>query len=241
MKGTGWRGPEMKDPRNFKYADHPQKFIGDLPREAYLPETPIEDQGSIGCCVFKALTSLMENAEFDYYFSALWLYYQYRLKFGDVSQDDGAYIGAAIKLAADIGCVNETLWPYDEDKWNVKPPDFGGVPAQNKVNSYWSLGSVEDILARLAQVVGNVVIFGMPVYESFERVGHDGIVPYPNFKSERFLGGHCMKVCGYKYGGDLIKVKNSWSADWGQDGYCWFPSEMVTDFWSDMWTIDSLV
>lgn len=241
MKGTGWRGPDLKDPRDFLYSAHPQKFVGDLPREAYLPETPVEDQDGIGLCVFKALTGLMETARFDQYFSALWLYYKYRERFGDVNKDDGAYIRVAIKLAAEIGCINEALWPFIPENWNVKPPDFGGYPVKNKVNTYWSLGSIEDILARLAQPGGNGVIFGMPVYESFERVDRTGIVSYPNFKAEKFLGGHCMKAVGYKYGGDLIKVKNSWSADWGQDGYCWFPAQMVTDFWSDMWTIDTLI
>lgn len=240
-RGTGWKGPSLKDPRDFKYLRCPQRFVGTLPQEACLPETPVEDQGSVGCCVFKALTGLMETAKFDWYFSALWLYYKYRERFGDVTQDDGAYIRAAIKLAAEIGCPNEALWPYDENKWNVKPPDFGAVPAQNKVSAYWSLGSVEDILARLAQVGGNGVIFGMPVYESFETVGRDGLVPYPNFKAEQMLGGHCMKAVGYRYGGDLIKVKNSWGTEWGQDGYCWFPAQMVVDFWDDMWTIDTLV
>jgi hypothetical protein len=36
------------------------------------------------------------------------------------------------------------------------------------------------------------------------------------------LGGHAMCILGYDDAQRAFLVRNSWGADWGMDGYCWF-------------------
>ncbi len=95
---------------------------------------------------------------------------------------------------------------------------------------------------RSVLAVGRPFVFGFTVYESFESdaVAANGIVPLPA-PGEQILGGHAVLACGYKMiSGHLhFEVRNSWSASWGDAGYCWFPLAYLLDtgLSDDFWDI----
>lgn len=230
--GMGWRGPEFKDPRDRKYYLAPFRFMGDIPKSADTPTPSVQNQFEVGSCVFKALTAAMEASEFVWWYSALYLYYRYRELYDNVAQDNGAYIRLACALAAKEGTPSEAFWPYGQgEKWNVKPPAGALL---HRIESYWRLESLDEMLSCLASGYG--FIGGFSLYESFMEVGRDGVVPYPNLQTERFVGGHAMYIKGY-FPNERFIVQNSWGEEWGKKGLCYMPFDMLMDFGADFWTI----
>jgi C1A family cysteine protease len=80
---------------------------------------------------------------------------------------------------------------------------------------------------KAAIAAGHPVLLGITVYQGFERAGADGIVP-PSSPGESPLGGHAILCVGYKddpsvAGGGRLKLLNSWSASYGDHGFCYVP------------------
>jgi len=75
---------------------------------------------------------------------------------------------------------------------------------------------------------GLPMLLGFNVYNSFMNTPKSGIVPAI---SGSLLGGHCIAVVGWILLNGLYYVKciNSWSASWGDKGYCYFSLSMFTD------------
>ena len=78
------------------------------------------------------------------------------------------------------------------------------------------------------------------VYPSFESdvVAKTGNVPLPG-TSEVAIGAHALLAAGYDDSRNVFSVRNSWSANWGDKGYCYIPYDYMTDsnLASDIWTI----
>lgn len=78
--------------------------------------------------------------------------------------------------------------------------------------------------------VKKVLSAGFPVQVSmntgpaFMQVGRDGIVSAAEPPSGRH-GRHAMLIVGYR--GNFYIVKNSWGADWGDQGYCYIPKSVL--------------
>ena len=81
---------------------------------------------------------------------------------------------------------------------------------------------------------------GISVYESFEssEVAASGTAPMPE-PGEVLKGGHAVLVWGYDAAAGLYRVRNSWSADWGQDGNFTLPFAYLTSpgLSGDAWNI----
>ena len=104
-----------------------------------------------------------------------------------------------------------------------------------------TLDAIREVLAS-----GNAVAFGFPVYGSIDDPHNPpGHIPYPR-EHDRQLGGHAVLAVGYdddiaiegRAGepGALI-IRNSWSTEWGEDGYGYLPygyvkDELAVDFWT---------
>jgi C1A family cysteine protease len=60
--------------------------------------------------------------------------------------------------------------------------------------------------------------------------------------TETYLGGHALMAVGYDDQTHEFHVRNSWSARWGIDGYCWIPYDYLTNphLASDFWAIQAL-
>ena len=63
--------------------------------------------------------------------------------------------------------------------------------------------------------------YGFDVYSSFDSptVARTGIMPYPNTKKEKLLGGHAVLIVGCDKDRKLFEIKNSWGTDGGNQGY----------------------
>ena len=73
--------------------------------------------------------------------SRLFIYYNERVIEGTVESDAGAQIRDGIKTVAATGVCDETLWPYDIAKFNVKPKAAAYTAAKKQRAISYSLAS----------------------------------------------------------------------------------------------------
>ena len=88
---------------------------------------------------------------------------------------------------------------------------------------------------------GYPFVFGLALFESFDMARRLGRVPLPSEEEwgRESHGGHAMLCVGYKDTAQVFIVRNSWGADWGDNGYCYIPYAYMTnpDFISDVWKV----
>lgn len=209
--------------------------------------TPVESQGSLGSCTGQAIAGAIEllnnrnNKPTDV--SRLFIYYYERAMLGTVNYDSGAYIRDGIKVTNKQGAPLEKLWPYNIRQFKNKPSRAAVQDGlRRKVLRYERILNHEGCIDALSN--GFPVVIGFLVYQSFMsyQVARTGIMPYPNTRRERLLGGHAVLLVGY----DKIKqhyiVRNSWGTSWGDRGYFYMPFNVIQDskMSSDFWIVQSV-
>jgi hypothetical protein len=155
---------------------------------------------------------------------------------GTFGKDLGGNLGDAFAAVEGWGVCPEAFLPYDAaNKAHVgnaacvtaaRPYRFG-TPTTVPINP-----------EALCQVLssGRVIAIGFEVYESFEETGLDGYVK-PVLPGEGLLGGHAVVIVGWfvRNGIRYFIVRNSWSAAWGDGGYCYMPESYLGHLF-DAWT-----
>jgi C1A family cysteine protease len=241
----GWI-PDVPDARDRRL-QVPRK-AGALPPSVDLRAgcPSVYDQGQIGSCTANAIAAAIEfdqrKQQLAQQFtpSRLFIYYNERLIEGTVASDSGAQLRDGIKSVASQGACDETLWPYVEDQFAVRPtPPCYKIATTHAAVSYCRVPQdVNRMKGCLA--AGYPFVLGFTVYESFEAdsVAQSGIVPMPG-ASETVLGGHAVMATGYDDASSRFLARNSWGADWGMGGYFTIPYAYLTDgnLADDFWTI----
>jgi C1A family cysteine protease len=241
----GWI-PDLPDQRDHVYAA-PVVKPGVLPASVDLTRKcpAVYDQGQLGSCTgnaiagaiqFDKLKQRLDGASVP---SRLFIYFNERVIEGTVNSDSGAQIRDGIKAVAKLGVCGESLWPYDVEKFRVKPPkpcylEAAKHTALDYQRLVQSPGQMKGCLA-----AGYPFVFGFTVYESFEgsAVAKTGTVPMPG-PGEKVLGGHAVLAVGYSDRTERFIVRNSWGPDWGRKGYFTIPyaylaeSNLAADFWT---------
>jgi C1A family cysteine protease len=202
------------------------------------------DQGNLGSCTAHATTfcyvfdEIKQDNKDEFAGSRLFQYYNTRKLFGDLTTDDGGSIQDAILALAQTGLCEETLWPYDESKVFVAPPQkcYDEAKKCTALNHARVAQSATGLKSALHN--GYPVAFGFQVYSSFEsaQVEQTGVMPLP-VSGETVVGGHAVAFVGYDDKKQMFKVRNSWGTGWGLSGYFWMPysfaldSNQCNDFW----------
>ena len=223
-----------------------------MPRQGLLPtkvdlrdkDAQVYDQGNLGACTAFAMGKGMRehmqraNNERVTGLSALFLYFEERVKMGTRWQDSGATITDGMAVLKDKGIATDEAWPYSTNflKFRLKPSkDAYATAGEFKVKETVQLGSLDDVRAALAK--GQTVAFGFLVYQSIGQVGRDGVMPMPA-AGEQPVGGHAVLAVGYDDQKRQLIVRNSWGAGWGDKGYFYMPydfaanKERADDFWT---------
>jgi C1A family cysteine protease len=244
----GWV-PDLPDHRDHYYAA-PLVNLGTLPAKMDLrPKCPpVYDQGNLGSCTANAIAGaiefeLIKEHKRDFVPSRLFIYYNERVIEHTVDSDSGAMIRDGIKSVHKQGDAPETEWPYIIAKFADKPPAnvYKDAKKYKVVHYQRVVRSVTQMKGCLAS--GYPFVFGFTVYESFEspEVAKTGQVNMPSL-NEQVLGGHAVLAVGYDDSQQRFIVRNSWSSDWGLDGYFTMPYAYLTDpdLSDDFWTIRAL-
>ncbi len=118
--------------------------------------------------------------------------------------------------------------------FDAEPDAFVYSLAQNyQGTKYVRLANLAEVKAHLR--AGLPCAFGFSCYSGMERVGRDGLIPFPQ-PGERFEGGHAVMAAGYDDVRGAVLIRNSWGTGWGENGYGWLPyryfeAGLCRDFW----------
>lgn len=253
IQHLGWIKDRF-DPRDEVYYPKAETVLA-RPKEVNLVNKmpPVYDQGNLGSCTANAINGVVQYLNMKQYGtigswipSRLFVYYNERVMLDTVNEDSGAMIRDGIKSINKQGvCLEIPSWPYDVNKFSVKPPQT----AYDEALLHQSLKyarvsqSEQDIESRLFE--GFPIVIGIMIYSSFmsDAVAKSGEVPMPKrfwmWKLEKLLGGHAVVIVGYNNTKKKFIVRNSWGDKWGVKGYFTIPYEYVLDgdLADDFWTI----
>lgn len=242
---NAWLGcrRDTKDMRDHMFAPRVARLPAAVDLRPHCP--PVMDQGDLGSCTANAITGalryeLKRQGGRDAKLSRLQLYYDERVMEGTIASDAGAEIRDGIKSAAKIGVGHETLWPYAISKFAKKPPPGVYKDALKFKALEYQRVEVDAAALKSAIASGHTPVIGVTLYESFESkdVERTGVVPMPG-RNEQELGGHALYVAGYGQKPGYFTVRNSWAANWGDKGDCYFPESYLGSklLGSDYWII----
>jgi C1A family cysteine protease len=205
--------------------------------------SPVEEQWQLGSCTGQAIVGAYELLLKKYYpekfvdLSRLFVYYNARELEGFVKEDVGAYIRSGVKAVSKYGICAEYLWPYDIEKFAVKPTAAAYADARTRViNGYYKIYNLDSMIKTLA--LDHPVVIGIQLYDGFGDVNKTNPILKMPRASEEPTGGHAMCVVGYDLDKKMLLCRNSFGTDWGNQGYCWIPFEYADKNFTDMWSFN---
>ncbi|BDD79682.1 hypothetical protein [Burkholderia phage FLC9] len=249
------RKKKTQDDRDFVYEGH--KRFGDaaIPPKADLTPYlgPVFDQDQLGSCTANACAGALEYEENiqaandnAVCLSRLFLYWNERNLEGTVDQDSGGEIRDVVKVAAKYGAPLETTWPYNEDKFTVKPSlEAYNEGLQHRALKYEAVPQDLTAFKHVLAVLNRPILIGITVFDSFEsdETIASGVVPMPKHH-ENCVGGHAVLCVGYDDEKQAFLVRNSWNTIYPpawpgskEKGSFWLPyeymmnPELAEDFW----------
>jgi len=210
----------------------------------------VKDQGHVGSCTAFSFIGLMEynynkyasapSGEQDI-FSEKFLYYITRVKVENQAptQDDGAYIRDVLKASKIFGVCKEISCPYYTNgkiEYYAPPSDNMYDEAQKFQILQYARVDERNMLATCKVLIDNERPFvgGFLCYENLHE-NVRGQIPLPK---GRICGGHAVLFVGYDDNKKLLKFKNSWGVNWGDNGYGYLPYHfMERGLVQDVWTV----
>lgn len=240
----GWRR-DLPDRRDLLYrAAAPRKG---LPRKTDLRPVlgPVYDQKVLSSCTAQAAAAACRRADAAHGGDAvadpsrLFIYYATRVLEKSVEEDCGATLRGTFKALNRWGYPDESLWPYDLDRWADKPHRSVYKAAQAQKAIVYARVAQEEKALVACLAGGLPVVFGLTVYDCFSggKAAETGIVTLPG-PDDSPQGGHAICLVGHDAGKRRFLIRNSWG-DWGLKGYGWLPYAYILDpgLAADFWVV----
>ena len=242
--GLGWK-PDHLDHRDHVYGSLAYTAGIEIDLRDSMPA--VYDQGPTNSCVANTIAAAVEYLRLreslaDWVPSRMFIYWQARAIEQCANVDEGCQIRDAIKVVANVGVPDETLWPFDLKAVNKTPNLVALTAARHsmvtqyaRINDNNRRGSILSCLQHHGPVA-----FGASVFAAMDsdEVARTGIVPMPSPTDEP-QGGHAMLIVGHNPTTREFIVRNSWGPNWGLGGYCFFPEDYILnpDLTDDLWTL----
>lgn len=232
-------GSKEVDPK--VYASYPRGYYGgkllgapganptlpssvDLSKDFPIPGDQGQQSSCVGWATAYALKTYQERVEIgwslepaEHKFSPAYIYNQI-----NGGMDNGSRISDALDLVVNQGAATLALMPYSDRDFSTQPSGAARQEAGQYKGKSWKVANgtmeIKDALANRLPVA-----IGITVVEEFESLrGPDSV--YNTFNGA-YKGGHALTIVGYddnRYGG-AFRIINSWSQNWGDQGYFWMP------------------
>ena len=227
----------------------------DLPMRLILPRitapaivdysgrmSPVRNQGDEGTCVaFAAVVGVKEYQERNEHhrwieLSPRYLYHLCKQMDG-IPEEEGTFPRVAMKALAQQGVCREECWPYRPYQTDKPCPEADEQALPFRIRTYARLSGIGEMEESLS--VNGPFLAGVDVFRDWFE-DHKGKIPLPA-EGETPLGGHAICVMGYSRTGNYFKFKNSWSDNWGDDGYGYLPYEYMNRYCLDAWSATDLI
>ena len=248
---------DTRDARDSIYSPKKHELRRNLPSHVDLRSRcpRVQDQGSPGTCTAHAVAAALAFEQRVHRTkvttpSRLFIFYNERQLTGQTGVNCVVRLRNAMKAVSKLGACPESMWPYNEDSrvLRLKPPKNAFEAATSyKIASYHRIlighFKPEMFFRHLKYFLAerHPFVFGFMLYESFETeaVKKSGIMPIPDRKHEKLMGGHAVRAVGYDERKKAVLVRNSWGTDWGIKGYFWMPYALIENptYAHDFWTV----
>lgn len=208
-------------------------------------KVPVFDQGQLGACVLNATCAaaeiLLSIEGLPYVpLSRLWLYWLCSKSQGTLGEDTGTEVALAVDRADKLGFCSEALWAYTDDaaKFFVPPADALVAVLEGADNQLTAtvkidaMGSAKADQIEAAIRADHTPIFGTPVDGKIQSYQPGQVLTRPS--DAAIIGGHSMLFTGVRRvnGARQFKIRNSWSADYGEDGRLWIDESFAE--WTEL-------
>jgi len=233
------------DERDYKVATYLKKAQIELSESSIdwsNSMTPVKNQGRLGSCVAFSVCAVKEAQEKkehasetgnkkEYDLSEQWLYYKCK-EIDCWPKSQGTCFRYAMKVISDHGIPVEQGWSYNPEKKGHPEKWAEDIAKWYKCGTYWRIKTLEE-LKTLVAAKGPQVI-GIICFDEIFKPDAKGVVAMPR-KRKNVRGGHAICVVGFSNEKQLIKFKNSWGTNWGQDGYGYISYAYYNAYCLDAW------
>jgi Papain family cysteine protease len=197
--------------------------------------SPIGDQGQTGRCSAFAWTHANEMARNivsneSQRLSPNYTMLEFQRMQGDAKDYEYAHSGGdgtvngpePGKVLVEHGTCSQELWPDDDEQPAKREEELARDAERFHLEGTPLPIAIDDVKKVLS--AGSVVHVSMNTGEVFSDVGRDGVFNAAEAPWGRH-GRHAMLIVGYT--GNFFILKNSWGTDWGDQGYCYVPKNVL--------------
>src|SRR5579883_2539217 len=197
--------------------------------------TPVSDQGQTGRCSAFAWTHAVEMSrnilqEDSARLSPNFTMLEFQQMQGDAQDYRYAYWGGDGTISGPDpgrvlvmnGTCRQDLWPDDRDSPVASERQLESDAQHYRLEAVPLPVALEDVRKVLS--AGCPVHVSMNTGNAFSDVGRDGLFNAAEAPWGRH-GRHAMLMVGYT--GNFFILKNSWGTDWGDQGYCYVPKNVL--------------
>lgn len=207
----------------------------------------VEDQRLTNSCTANAIVGALEYHQRRLgqpvtELSRLFVYYNARRLDDSEARDVGSFIHHVMASVLAHGACEERLWPFQEAMCMTRPTEAAYANALKfQAVQYARTPLGEPAMAALAS--GLPVVFATYIPQAFyAEAASTGSMPSPSGAVPVPGGGHAMLLVGYDLTSRTWLARNSWGADWADDGYVRIPFDTLKAY-SDpthYWTIGAI-
>jgi hypothetical protein len=133
------------------------------------------------------------------------------------------------EVLVDRGTCRQDLWPDSSETPVTSERVLVSDADKHHLDATPHPIAVDDIRKVLS--AGCPVHVSMNTGETFSDVGRDGLFNAAEAPSGQH-GRHAMLIVGYT--GNYYIVKNSWGEEWGDNGYCYIPKNVLAESEPDL-------
>ncbi len=201
--------------------------------------TPVGDQGQTGRCSAFAWTHAAEMSrnilnpgsnEASPRLSPNFTMLEFQRMQGDARDYQYAYAGGdgtiggpdPGEVLVEYGTCRQELWPDDRATPLTREEQLEADAQRYRLEGVPLPIAIDDVKKVLS--AGCPVHVSMNTGAAFSDVGRDGRFNAAEAPSGRH-GRHAMLIVGYV--GNFFTLKNSWGTDWGDQGFCYVPKNVL--------------
>ena len=120
------------------------------------------------------------------------------------------------------GTCRQDLWPDDRDRPVTREEQLAADAQRYRLDGVPLPIALDDVRKVLS--TGCPVHVSMNTGAAFSDVGRDGVFNAAEAPWGRH-GRHAMLMVGYT--GNFFILKNSWGSEWGDQGFCYVPKNVL--------------